>query len=261
MVAPDFPSHDLPLVLAHRGLSARHPENTLPAFAAAIEVGAHGIELDVRLSSDGVPVVIHDADVARTTGGRGLVNELPLGELRRLDASGDGSGPVRIPTLREVLELASGRIGVDLEIKNVPGDPAFDSPREAVLEATLGELEAVGFPGPVLISSFNPGTVERSRELSPGVPTGLLTPAPVDPLAALDHAARMGHRFVLPAASALLGAGAGFVEEAHGRGVRVGTWTVDDPDTLAVLFGWGVDAVACNDPEVGLAVRREVLSG
>ena len=94
-------------IYAHRGASAYAPENTLPAFQAAMEQGADGIELDVHLSRDGELVVIHDEELDRTTNGTGLVKDHTLAELKKLCADNgmSGYGDVRIPTLQEVLEL------------------------------------------------------------------------------------------------------------------------------------------------------------
>jgi glycerophosphoryl diester phosphodiesterase len=243
------------LVVAHRGASSTTPENTLPAFEEAARAGADVVELDVRLTGDGVPVVLHDPDVSATTDGEGPVHELTLAEVKRLDA-GPGRSRVEIPTLEEALEVIDrGGVGVDLEIKNIPGEPAFDSPEEATLEATLRALDRVGFGGPVLVSSFNWITIEASRRLAPDLPTGFLTVAAVDPRAALDYARQNGHAFVLPHAVALTGAEEGFVREAHAEGIRVGAWTVDDEASLERLFGWDVDAVASNDPALAVAVR------
>jgi glycerophosphoryl diester phosphodiesterase len=147
---------------------------------------------------------------------------------------------------------------VDLEIKNIPGEPAFDSPDEGVLRASLASLEEVGFSGEVLVSSFNWLTIERSKELAPDLPTGFLTIAAIDPRAGLDYARQRDHEFVLPQSLALLEAGVGFVAEAHADGIRVGTWTVDEERDLETLFGWGVDAVASNDPVLAVAVRDRV---
>jgi glycerophosphoryl diester phosphodiesterase len=247
-----------PLVVAHRGASVDQPENTLPSFEAAIGAGADVVELDVRLSADGVAVVMHDPDVSRATDGHGFVHEMPLPELKRLDAS-RGKGPrTEVATLREVLDLVSGRAGADLEIKNIPGEPAFDSPTEAVLQAALRELDAASFSGDVIISSFNIITIERSLTLAPDLPTGFLTVGAIEPSAALAYARGAGHAWVLPSVDALLRAGKAFVDEAHGAGIRVGTWTVDDQNSLATLFGWGVDAVASNDPELAVRVRDGV---
>lgn len=248
------------LVVAHRGASAAEPENTLAAFDAALAAGADAGELDVRLTSDGVPVVLHDPDVSAATDGSGLVHEMTLAEVKRLDASGGRGARQEVPTLAEALEAIEGRGGVDLEIKNLPGEPAFDSPREAVLEATLEALEAAAFGGPGLVSSFNWLTIERSKQLAPEIPTGFLTIAAIDAHAALVYARRGGHDFVLPQTPALLAAGEDLVAEAHRDGVRVGTWVADEPAILETLFSWGVDAVACNDPAAAIAVRERVAA-
>ena len=252
----DFPAEQLPLVVAHRGASATFPENTLEAFDAAVSAGAAAVEFDVRLSADGVPVVVHDPDVGRISGGQGFVHELTAVELQALDLTGGG----RIPTLREVLDLLNGRTGLDVEIKNIPGEPAFDSPTEAVLLACLRELHDSGFSGSVLMSSFNWLTIERSLELEPSIPTGFLTIGAVDPRAAFVYARDAGHRWVLPNAAPLLEAGDPFVQEVHAAGMLVGTWVVDDSEPFARLLAMGVDAVATNDPSLGVGVREEFLS-
>jgi glycerophosphoryl diester phosphodiesterase len=242
------------LIVAHRGASARVPENTIAAFQAAVEEGADVVELDVRLTEDAIPVVFHDPDVTSTTDGTGYVHQLTLAEVKRLDASPGEHERHEVPTLAEALEAIRG-VGVNLEIKNLPGEPDFDSPREATLEAAVGILREVRFDGPVLVSSFNWLTIERARELAPEIRTGFLTIAPIDPWAALVYVRSRGHDFVLPQSPALLGAGADFVREARSEGVRVGTWVVDDADTLSMLYSWGIDAVATNDPRLAVSVR------
>jgi glycerophosphoryl diester phosphodiesterase len=250
-----------PKIVAHRGASLSPPENTLEAFEGAIAVGADVVELDVRLTADGVPVVLHDLDVSRTTDGAGLVHELRVDELKRFDAS-RGVGPrTEVPTLREALGVLAGRIGVNLELKNLPGEPSFDSPREAVAEAAVAMVAEFGIRDQVLVSSFNWLTIERVHDLDPDVETGFLTIAAIDPGAALVYAASKGHGYVLPQAPALLAAGGDVVREAHERGIRVGTWTVDDPDLLRDLFAMGVDAVATNVPEMAVPIRDAFRAG
>jgi glycerophosphoryl diester phosphodiesterase len=240
-----------PVIVAHRGASSSHPENTLVAFDAAVASGADLVEFDVRMTIDRVPIVMHDADVSRRTDGTGFVHELTLAEVKRLDAG----SRAEVPTLREVLDLLSGRAGVDIEIKNLPGEPGFEAPDESAVEATLRELESSAFAGDVLLTSFNWHSIERVKAVRPDVATGFLTTAAIDARAALVYARSAGHEFVLPQAAAVFEAGAAFVTEAHLDGLRVGTWTVDDPEEIDRLFALGVDAVATNDPVAGVAAR------
>jgi glycerophosphoryl diester phosphodiesterase len=244
-----------PVVVAHRGASARFPENTLPSFQGAVDAGADAVELDVRMTADGVPVVMHDLDVSTTTDGTGFVHQLTLAEVKSLDAS-RGRGPrVEVPTLAESLELLSGRVGVNIEVKNLPGEPAFDSPREAVAEAVVEELHGLAFDGQVLVCSFNWLSIERVRDLDGRIATGFLTTAMMEPSAALVYVKAGGHQFVLPQAPAVFAAGKEFVDAAHRDGIQVGTWTVDEPDAIEELFEIGVDAVATNDPQAAIPVR------
>ncbi len=219
-----------PLVVAHRGASLAFPENTLEAFEAAVAVGADMVELDARRSADGSLVVSHD----------------PV-------ASGDDAR--KLPTLRAALELMAGRIQVDIEVKNLPEDPDFDSPDESVAVEVVKLVDELGLRASTLVSSFNWLSIERVRELAPDLRTGFLTHPAIDPHAALVYARQHGHAFVLPHAYALVDAGEAFVARAHAGGVRVGTWTVDVAEDIAQLFAWGVDAVVTNDPATGVRVR------
>jgi glycerophosphoryl diester phosphodiesterase len=139
-----------------------------------------------------------------------------------------------------------------------PPGLAFASVSPRALDAALDVLRDARFDGPVLVSSFNWLTIERARELAPDARTGFLTIAAVDPWAALVYARSRGHDFVLPQSPALVAAGPTFVRDANAEGVRVGTWVVDDEETLWTLFEWGVDAVATNDPRRAVAVRDRV---
>jgi glycerophosphoryl diester phosphodiesterase len=255
MVLTNFQRQIRPLVVAHRGASAAFPENTLASFRGAVEADADVVELDVRLTADNVPVILHDLDVSITTDGSGLVHTMTLDEVKRLDASG-GRGPAtEIPTLEEALEALNGAVGVDIEIKNLPGEPSFDSPREAAAHEVVSLLHATRFQGPVLVSSFNWLSIERIQELDGNLPTGILTTADVDPWASLVYARSRKHAWVLPQVPALVRAGKEFVDAAHADRVLVGTWTVDAPAEIDRLFEIGVDAVATNDPARAVPVR------
>jgi glycerophosphoryl diester phosphodiesterase len=153
--------------VAHRGYSWVAPENTLPALAAAVPAGATFVEFDVRTSADGVPVVIHDRTVDRTTSGTGAVDELTLAELRSLDA-GSWFSPayagVRVPLLTEVLDVLDAPLL--LEIKR----PAT----LAQVEVILGLVTARGLTARTIVQSFDPAVLMLVREAAPEFRRGLL---------------------------------------------------------------------------------------
>jgi glycerophosphoryl diester phosphodiesterase len=246
-------------VVAHRGDSAHVAENTVEAFESAIELGAEVVEFDVRMTSDGVAVVMHDADVVRTTDGSGLVRSMTFEQVSRLRIELGGGGAAGVPTLEGTLGVLSGRAAADIEIKNVPGEPDFDPDHEEAVEATVAAIASTRFDGAVLVSSFNPLSIARCRELAPHLPTGLLTDRSVEADAGLTFAHAQGHAWVLPAIEALLGAPDGFAERVHVSGMRVGTWISDDPDEAVELMRAGVDAVATNDPGRILAARTRAF--
>jgi glycerophosphoryl diester phosphodiesterase len=249
------------LIVAHRGASVERPENTLAAFERAIEVGAAAVEFDVRISVDGHAVVMHDPSVDRTTDGSGLVRDLTLDEIKGLRIRGADGSTHDVPTLVETLEALSGRAAVDVEIKNIPGEPDFDTEREWAVEALHAALDAVAFVGPVIVSSFNPMSIATSKVLRPDIPTGLLTEYGVDAAAALTYAAQEGHPWVLPFVGRVREAGAAFPVTVHEEGLLLGAWLTDDPDEAVELFRSGVDAVATNDPGAVAAACGEAFEG
>jgi glycerophosphoryl diester phosphodiesterase len=256
VVERSFSQEGFPLVVAHRGASAERPENTLASFERAIETGADAVEFDVRITADGHAVVLHDPDVARTTDGAGLVSDLTLEEVRALRVGGSDE---RVPTLEEALRRCSGRIAVDVEIKNLPGEPGFEPDRERAVDALFDALEAEAFEGPVLVSSFNPASIAHARREQPDVPTGLLTGFAVGAHDALAAAVAAGHPWVLPFVLQVREAGEGYAAQVHQAGLRLGTWIADDPADAVALMRAGVDAVATNDPATIVAARREAF--
>lgn len=151
------------VLFAHRGLhDERHAENSLSAFARAVEHG-YGIELDVRLSEDGTLVVFHDDTLDRVAGVSGRVRDFSAEALARMSLSGTGEG---IPTFREVLDLVDGRVPLLVEIKEDAGD-------SAVSEKTAEMLAS--YHGPFVIESFNPLSLARIRHLLPEVYRGQLS--------------------------------------------------------------------------------------
>jgi glycerophosphoryl diester phosphodiesterase len=174
--------------VAHRGYSAIAPENTLPALAAGVLAGATFIEFDVRTTADGVPVVIHDRSVDRTTDGSGLVRELTLDEIAELDA-GSWFSPayvgLRIPLLSEVIDLLRPHAVLAPEAREA-GVSTAEAPRvELLLEikppatleqvkVILGQVGDAGLLDRTVVQSFDPDVVRLAGEASPDVRLGLL---------------------------------------------------------------------------------------
>jgi glycerophosphoryl diester phosphodiesterase len=221
-----------PLLIAHRGASDDAPENTLAAFDLAIEHGADGIEFDVQLSADGVPVIIHDSQLERTTNGTGFVQAHTAAALQALDAGG-GQG---VPTLDQLFESTGRRLLYNVEIKNWS---LQDRGAEAAVAACI---QAHNLAAYVLVSSFNPWALRRARGHLPAqVPLALLYMA--GPLqfgrylfqgeADHPHYALVDQSYMAWAAR-------------HKR--RVHVWTVDDPVEMQRLVHLGVHAIITNRP-------------
>ncbi len=167
-------SQERPIVVAHRGAPLVEPENTIASFEAAVAAGADAVEFDVRLSADGVPVILHDAAVDRTTDGHGLARDHTIEELARLTIARAGGDVTGVPTLEAALAALSGRVGVDIELKQLPGEADFEPEVDRLVGATLRTIDAVSFAGPVLLTSFNPFSIDAARRLAPDIPVGLL---------------------------------------------------------------------------------------
>lgn len=227
--------------LAHRGASGHAPENTLAAFRVAEQLGADGFELDVQVTRDGVPVVIHDETLNRTTNGRGLVIEHTLAEIRALDAGswyGRAFAGEKIPTLAEVIAAFGGRLFLNIELKN----SYLDMPD---LEAkTIQLIRAANIQNRVLISSFHHGSMQRFHQMAPDIPTGLLYDCCIVDVVA--YAKRLGASAIHPYYSTVRAAE---VEEAHRNGLAVNVWTVNEPQEMQKMITLPVDAIITNTPE------------
>jgi glycerophosphoryl diester phosphodiesterase len=222
-------------VWAHRGASARAPENTLVAFRAAEAAGADGIELDVHLSADGVPVVIHDATLERTTSGRGAVGDRSAAQLQQLDA-GSRFSPAfageRLPTLEEVFVWAGDRLRLNVEIKDAAAGRAVPE--------LLSRYPAVR----ALVSSFDHDLLEALRARNRDLPLAFL----VDRRfwrGAVARAAACRAESLHPrqdlVSPALLAA-------CRAAGLAVAPWTVDDPQRALRLRELGCAGLFTNDP-------------
>lgn len=216
------------VTIGHRGLMGVEPENTLRSFVRAERAGMDAVELDLHLSKDGALVVMHDAEVDRTTDGTGRIADKTLAELRELDA---GQGE-RVPTFEEVLDAVASP--VQAEIKDV-----------TAARALAGVITRRGLAGRVEVSSFHDEAVAETGRLLPGVPTVLIAsrwgPDVVERARAAGAAtlALNLRRLTLET-----------VEQAHGAGLRVIAWVVNTPGQLALVKAFGLDGATTDRPEI-----------
>ena len=237
-----------PLVIAHRGASGVAPENTLAAFELAVAQGARAVECDVVLTSDGVPVVIHDTTLDRTTTGSGNVADHQWSDLVSLDAGswkGVAYAGEPLPRLGDLLRAAVGRARIVIEFKD--GDPhgLAVATREAIASN----------PGiDVGIISFIPDVVRAVRQAIPDVAVGFLywerQEFARDIQAVIRMAKEMGAHFIGPQTTLV---SAELCRVAHAEGLPVSTWTANDPDVMRQLVADGVDAITTDWPDRAFA--------
>jgi glycerophosphoryl diester phosphodiesterase len=227
-----------PQIIAHRGASAEAPENTLAAYRRALAIGVHGVELDVNLSADGEPMVIHDHVLDRTTDGHGPVGARTLLELRQLDAGrwfGEAFAGERLLTLAEALDILRA-VRVIVEIKAGLG-------RTPGIAARVADVIRASAHREVTVSSFDhPLLVEVTAALPELDIAVLYTARPINPLRLAQEA---GARTLQPYWFWLT---PDVVTSAHAAGLRVETWVVDEPADQARVIDMGVDAVMTNHP-------------
>lgn len=239
-----------PLVVGHRGAMGHAPENTMVSFDEALNLGADMLEFDVRLTKDGVPVIVHDSNLDRTSNRSLNVADLTVADLSKLDAGSwfdlRFSGE-KIPTLADLLKWSKtkstkgkSKPGYFVELK-VDGD---ESRREQLIKAVLKELTAAGVLNRAVLVSFDEPTLVLIRRLSPTTATGFLYSDFL--YDALDRAKNLKTNHILPRKDRVTG---DLVEEAHGAGLAVVAWTADRLDEFRKLVIWQVDAIATNYPD------------
>lgn len=220
-------------IVAHRGASLDHPENTLAAFRGAREQGADGVELDVRRTSDSQLAISHDAHLSD---GR-LLREVEAGDL-----------PEGVPLLDAALDVLEG-LFVNIELKNIPTEADFDA-GHTIAQLVVDHLATRAAIGEILISSFSLDVIDRVHELAPQLPTGWLIFDLADREQVLDLTVERGHSAFHPFANHV---DQPLVDHAHERGLALNTWTVDEPDRIRALAEMGVDAIITNAPAIARA--------
>jgi glycerophosphoryl diester phosphodiesterase len=238
-----------PLIIAHRGASRKAPENTLAAFSRAIDDGADGIELDVRLTADNRVVVFHDSRLERTTDGAGKIERCSSDELKGLSA-GSWFHPVfrgePIPTLDDALELIRRRVGVNIELKSDRLRGPAPTPKAAIVHEVLKIIRRHRAEHLVLLSSFHHRLVKLAQSLRPGIATGFLYHTVTTfGRAPLRRTRRDSVDYLIVNGSSCRRR---LVDRAHVADIRVGEYTVNSSRRLRRAVRFGVDAVYTDDP-------------
>ncbi|MGY5878939.1 MAG: glycerophosphodiester phosphodiesterase family protein [Candidatus Thorarchaeota archaeon] len=225
-------------VVAHRGGSELAPENTLPAFQLAYEIGSHMVETDVHEAKDGTLVCIHDYDVDRTTNGTGAIADLTYREIRDLDA-GNGA---KIPTLAEVLDFVRGKMNFNIELK------VTEIEKEVL--AAVKERDMIS---DVTISSFLHGTLISMKNLEASISTAVLTTKVPDQIISyvIEHEANALNPDYKNIRSEI-------IAEAHSNNIQVFPWTVNDSKNMQTLYEMGVDGIITDCPDVALEIVKKL---
>jgi glycerophosphoryl diester phosphodiesterase len=223
-------------IFAHRGRTDGFAENTLEAFAEAKRLGADGVELDVRLTSDGALAVLHDPLID----GLGPVAGLTVPEL-----------PGHVPLLADALAVCEGMV-VNVEIKNDPSQPGHD-PGETVAAVTAAAIAEAGWTERVIVSSFQASTLRAVQAADDRLPLGVLWPFLTDIEAGLAQAVAEGWSAVHPFVA---DAGPELVKRAQGAGLAVNVWTVNARRDLSTLVQLGVEAIITDHLVDALSIAR-----
>jgi len=233
--------------IAHRGASGHAPENTMAAFDKAFEMKADYIEIDVQMTLDGRLVAIHDTTIDRTTNGTGSVGDYTLEELRQLDAGswfGEQFAGEQIPTFEEVLDRYRGKIGILIELKSPELYPGVE---EKVADALIERNMHKPNNQKIIIQSFNHESVQKSKELVPNIPHGVLTGlswADVTDEQLAEFAAYA--EFFNPNMNIVTHE---LVEKVQDKGMKMYPYTVRTQEQADNLFELGVDGIITDFPE------------
>ncbi len=239
--------------VAHRGFSAAAPENTMSAFEKGIKAGANMLEMDVMLTSDGQVIVFHDYRLGRTTNGAGLVNRLPASHIRSLDAGiwfDQKYREEKVPLLDEVLELAKGRVRLNIEMKHRRHDGAA-----SLVERCIRVVERHHMSDEVIFSSFNLETLRLLHYSKPHLRFAPLyrhnlNPTPRSfPLQYGAQGVVLNHLFLNRTV----------VRQLHNLGLRVFVYTVNGLRRIEKMIGMGVDGVISDNPALVKSVAGQIL--
>lgn len=238
------------LIIAHRGASKVCPENTMAAFKQALTYKADGIELDVQLTKDGIPVVIHDETLERTTNGKGYVCDHSLQQLKTLNAGSwfhQSFSKETIPTLEEVLQwLHTQPLLLNIELKNA----IVDYPQ--LEQSVLHLVKAYHMEERTVFSSFNHYSLVRLKELDPFIEVAPLYNARL--IEPWNYVAQFGGTSIHPAFRTL---DEKSVRSFQQHGLTIRSYTVNRKQQLCKAFQWNLDAIVTDVPDIARTIRNE----
>ena len=240
-----------PLVIAHRGASAYSPENTMAAFRLALLQGADAIELDAKLTKDGVVVVMHDDRLVRTTNAVGRIGDLNLDEVEKIDAGLKFSEEFvgeKIPALYKVFDTLGEEILINVELANYAS--AWDDLPARVIKL----IEESGLEARVLIASFNPLALLKCRRISKEIPIALLVHAKGPRLYQSLLRSLLSYDFIHPQESLI---DSKLLGDELGCGRKVTAWTVNDENRMKELLTLGIAGIITDVPDVAIRIRDE----
>ncbi len=233
-------------IFAHRGFSSKYPENTMPAFEAALEAGAHGIEIDVQFTSDGQIVITHDEMLIRTTGKEGYIFSSSYEELKELNFSNPmpDYAPTKIPLLSELLDLLKNKDTLlNIELKN--SIVAY----EGLEQAVINMAKKYDMQNRIILSSFNHNSMIRAKEIEPEIQTALLYSCVLNDAAgyAKKCAADAIHPLFWTIKEDLL-------ISCFKNNIKIRPWTVDIPEYIEKMYEAKVNAIITNCPDIALSL-------
>lgn len=238
-----------PIVIAHRGNSCSAPANTIESIRQAIEIGADMIELDVRSSRDGFPVLIHNDTLNETTDGKGKVSSFDLAQLKKLDAGSwkdKQYAGERIPTLMEALEFSKGKVNLSLDLKD-----------ENIIPAMLKAVQEADMVGSVVICGCHEPQAKKIWDIDENLTVLLNMDSHLNELGKLEDKSKFINEYIKRACKGKLSAlnvsykfvTYELIRRAHLQALPIWTWTVDEKKDMERLIEMGVDAIYTNYPE------------
>jgi glycerophosphoryl diester phosphodiesterase len=243
-------------IVAHRGITETYPENTIPAFEDAIEQGADAVEFDVRLTSDGIPVVFHYFYLDEITQVTGTIFNYPLEQLRGLEVGhSEGQRKSRLSTFSEVLDAIGGRIGLEIEIKGPEPESA------KIISDVLDDHKSIW--NTIEVTSYEPALLQEFRKNCPGIPTDLLFPRSetwmkldVVQYMAIHQSRLAGARAVHLHPTQLT---PNVVNAIRNHGLDIHAWDVNDEQALSTCLGLGITRICTDNFQQAKSFRQRLF--